>query len=359
MEILDPFDIVVLLVLVVMTLWGGLRGVISQAAAILSLIAGWFAASNYYTIVEPYIGKNDTWSKPVAMLVMFIGTGVAIRIVAKIFQRFVSLSQLKEFDRQMGALFGFLKGAIICLLITYFAVTLSDSSRQAVVDSQSGPYLVRAVCALDSIMPEDVRHAFLKRGLDDFKTTAEESGLKTDTESLEEDVADLKKKLLDRVISPSAKDQYVSAEDSGSNTVASSSGSPQKSSAKKQESKTSSFFHGLFGSSAPATAPAASGSTPNPAFTGSDTKSLDNLVKDIAQDIPGVRVNVNSNGGTPNLQIEFMSQLPNQQGSSGSSSSGSTGFVPFSSNQDGTGNSVYWPASPSTPSSHQTVAPPF
>lgn len=359
MEILDPFDIVILLVLVVMTLWGGMRGVISQVASIVSLVAGWFVASNYYTIVVPYIGQSETWGKPVAMLILFFATGIAVRIVSKIFQRFVRLSQLKEFDRQMGALFGFLKGAIICLLITYFAVSLSDSTRQAVVDSQSGPYLVRTVCAFQSIMPDDVRHAFLKRGLDDFKSTAESSGMKTDSKSLEDDVVELKKRLMDRVISPSAKDQYVSTDEYESNIISTTSGSAKKTPVKKEESKTASFIQGLFGSSSPVVASGSAEKMPNPTGSSNETRSMDHLAKSITQNLQGVRLNVNSNEGTPNLQIEFMSQLPNQQGASINASGGSVTFSPFSMNQDGSGNSVYWPTTPSTPSSPQSIAPPF
>ncbi|MGB1707347.1 MAG: CvpA family protein, partial [Rubripirellula sp.] len=49
--------------------------------------------------------------------------------------------KLKEFDRQIGALFGLAKGALYCTLITLFAVTLSgERIREAVVQSKSGNY---------------------------------------------------------------------------------------------------------------------------------------------------------------------------------------------------------------------------
>jgi len=65
--------------------------------------------------------------------------------------------KLREFDRQLGALFGLAKGVLFCLVITFFAVTLSESARQMVLKSHSGDAIARLTRNAKGILPEDIR----------------------------------------------------------------------------------------------------------------------------------------------------------------------------------------------------------
>ena len=65
--------------------------------------------------------------------------------------------KLKEFDRQVGALFGFAKGVLLCVLITLFAVTLlSEPQRQAICNSKSGYYIAILLDKADAVIPGEV-----------------------------------------------------------------------------------------------------------------------------------------------------------------------------------------------------------
>jgi len=70
--------------------------------------------------------------------------------------------RLKEFDHQIGAAFGLVKGALLCLVITFFVVTLSEPGRQAVLKSTSGKYIAVAIQKGTPLMPEEVRNVLGK-----------------------------------------------------------------------------------------------------------------------------------------------------------------------------------------------------
>jgi hypothetical protein len=57
----------------------------------------------------------------------------------------------------MGAMFGLAKGALLCVVITFFAVTLSEPARQKVLVSYSGGAIARLTRRANPILPEDVR----------------------------------------------------------------------------------------------------------------------------------------------------------------------------------------------------------
>ncbi len=56
-------------------------------------------------------------------------------------RRMIDRVRLKEFDHQIGALFGLAKGVLLCVVITFFVVTLSESARQKVLGTYSGRYI--------------------------------------------------------------------------------------------------------------------------------------------------------------------------------------------------------------------------
>ena len=59
-------------------------------------------------------------------------SGCVFRLVSRLIDRV----KLKDFDRQFGALLGLAKGSLLCMLITFFSVTLlGEQKRAAIVQS--------------------------------------------------------------------------------------------------------------------------------------------------------------------------------------------------------------------------------
>ena len=90
------------------------------------------------------------------MAVLYVITAGAIWILFRLVSNIIDRVKLKEFDRQLGYQFGLAKGVLYCVVITFFAVTLSESARQVVLRSRSGDLIARAF-ATRIRFAEDVR----------------------------------------------------------------------------------------------------------------------------------------------------------------------------------------------------------
>ncbi len=90
------------------------------------------------------------------MFVLYMGTSLAIWLAFRIVSGFINRVRLTEFDRQMGAMFGAAKGVLLCVAITFFAVTLSTKARGAVLQSRSGHYIAVLLDRADAIMPNEL-----------------------------------------------------------------------------------------------------------------------------------------------------------------------------------------------------------
>jgi membrane protein required for colicin V production len=158
-EIIQPYDVVMLAVLVGMLLFGVWKGVAWQVAALASVLLSAAVAVHCSAAVTPYVSfsEHEPWNRFFAMLVLYVVTAGAIWILFRFVAGIIDRLKLKEFDRQLGAMFGLAKGVLYCVIITFFAVTLSERTRQTVLVSRSGDLIARGIRNANPILPDDVR----------------------------------------------------------------------------------------------------------------------------------------------------------------------------------------------------------
>ncbi len=154
---IQPYDIVMLVVLGGMTLLGVWRGMAWQIAALASVIVSAMVAVSASSSLAPWFGVEEPWNRFLAMLILYVVTAGAIWLLFRLVSNVIDRVKLKEFDRQLGAMFGLAKGVLYCVIITFFAVTLSEFWRQKVLDSRSGGLIARGIRHANPILPEDVR----------------------------------------------------------------------------------------------------------------------------------------------------------------------------------------------------------
>jgi len=152
---MNIFDLIILAVLVLMTLRGGMKGMVSQIVSVGSYFVCWIVASRFAFAVAPSIPAQEPWNRVGAMLLLFVGTLIAIRFLHQRLEKKLESMHLKEFNRQMGALLGLLKGLLLCMVITFFAVMLTESSRQSVFESVSGKYITFLITKTGAFIPDD------------------------------------------------------------------------------------------------------------------------------------------------------------------------------------------------------------
>jgi membrane protein required for colicin V production len=167
-SVIQPYDIVMLVVLLGAILFGVWKGLAWQLASMASLIVSGFVAVHFSTFLAPYFSAQEPWNRFLAMFVLYVLTALAIWIIFRFISGLIERVKLKEFDRQMGALFGLAKGSLLCIVITFFAVTLGEATRQMVLKSYSGDAIARITRHAVPILPEDVRTNFGKY-IDEFE----------------------------------------------------------------------------------------------------------------------------------------------------------------------------------------------
>ncbi len=154
---LQPYDIGMVVVILLATGFGAWKGMAWQLAALASLVVSVVVAVRLSEPVAPYISAQAPWNRFIAMLILYVATSLAIWLAFRLVAGIIDRVKLREFDRQIGAIFGFAKGVLWCMLITFFAVTLSEPARQAILKTRSGRYIAVILEKGTPLLPEEVR----------------------------------------------------------------------------------------------------------------------------------------------------------------------------------------------------------
>ncbi len=154
---MQTYDLLMLFVIVATTLFGFWKGMAWQIASLASLVVSYIAALRFSGQLAPMFGDDAPLNRFVAMLAIYIGASFIIWMLFRLVANVIDKVRLESFDRQLGAMFGLAKGVLLCVAITFFAVTLLPENKgQAIVASQSGRYIVALLDKSHSVFPPEI-----------------------------------------------------------------------------------------------------------------------------------------------------------------------------------------------------------
>jgi membrane protein required for colicin V production len=154
---IQPYDIFMILVIAGATAFGFRKGMAWQLASLASLILSAVVAVRFYPLLPLEFSSDPQWNRYIVMLILYLGTSLGIWMAFRLVSGIIDRVKLQGFDRQAGGMFGLAKGILWCLVITFFAVTLSEWARQAILKTYSGHYIAVLLEKGTPLLPDDVR----------------------------------------------------------------------------------------------------------------------------------------------------------------------------------------------------------
>lgn len=162
------YDIVMLVVVVGAVWFGWWKGLAWQIASLAAIIVSYIVAVNFREPVSRYISADEPWNRIAAMLILFLGTSLLIWTIYASVSKSLKKMELKGFDHQAGALLGAVKGALLCMIITMFSVSLlGEKAHDAIHNSRSGRYVVSGITKVSAIVPGELAK-YIQPHVDDF-----------------------------------------------------------------------------------------------------------------------------------------------------------------------------------------------
>jgi len=153
---IEGYDLVMLGILAATAVLGYFKGIVWQIAWIAGIAASSYVALRFGGPLAPFFGQQQPWNRLIAMLALYVGTSLVVWLVFRVISGFINAIHLGAFDHQLGLLFGLAKGALLCVVVTFFAVTMAPGYREQIVASRSGRIVAELIVRADEYLPKEV-----------------------------------------------------------------------------------------------------------------------------------------------------------------------------------------------------------
>ncbi|MDR1963405.1 MAG: CvpA family protein [Planctomycetaceae bacterium] len=152
---MSVFDLVIFAILIALAFRGWMTGMVSQIVSVGSFVVSWVVASRFAFLIAPSIPAEEPWNKIGAMIVLFVMTLVAVRFTHSYLEKKIKDWHLAKWNRYLGGILGFVKGLLLCMVLTFFGVMLSEATREIVFKSKSGNHLAQLIAKTGTFIPSD------------------------------------------------------------------------------------------------------------------------------------------------------------------------------------------------------------
>ncbi len=167
---MNPFDIVIIIILSFCLIRGFFRGLIKEVSSIIGVLGGYYAAYTYYMEVSGFLSgwiSNTSYLKILSFLIIFCGVFIIISILGVVIKYILNIAFLGWIDRICGAGFGAIKGIlIVSVLLIILTAFLSKST--LIKNSLLAPHVTLVAEKMVKVVPKDIKDKFTAR-VEEFK----------------------------------------------------------------------------------------------------------------------------------------------------------------------------------------------
>lgn len=160
---MNPFDILIVVILSFCLVRGGFRGLIREVSSVIGVMAGGYAAYTYYPDVDLLLGRwvsDPSYLSMISIVIIFCLVFVVISVIGIVIKHVMSISHLGWLDHVFGAGFGLLKGCLISVFLMIAFVAFLPDDLPTIEKSKLSPYLNIAAEQLSKVASKDMKDKF-------------------------------------------------------------------------------------------------------------------------------------------------------------------------------------------------------
>lgn len=156
------YDVLAVAIVAFSTIRGAMKGVIWQVAAIAGLVLCFVFSESISAAAGPYVHLEPPLNNWVVMIGAYLVFSLGSFSIARLVTEWLEKIKFGDFNRHLGAIFGFAKGVVIVLVLTFFSVTVSENMHDVLQNSRTGPIAANIMYHLHPVMPEKLHDALAR-----------------------------------------------------------------------------------------------------------------------------------------------------------------------------------------------------
>jgi membrane protein required for colicin V production len=174
---MNLLDLGIVIILALVVLRGYYRGLFQEMALLAGLIGGLLAAAHFYMPAGAKIQlliHEPTYSRWIAFALILVTVYWLTRLLAHLLQRLLYHLYLDIFDRLLGGVFAFLKGALILGFALMIVSLALPANSQLLRESRTAPVLLGVFHRTLQLLPSEFKARWEKQLHDWLKPKEEQ-----------------------------------------------------------------------------------------------------------------------------------------------------------------------------------------
>ena len=163
---MNPFDILVVVIVGYGLVRGLFRGLVKEVASIIGVIGGFYLAYSYYSLIGTHLGlltSNESYQMIIGFLIIFCGVLIIVAGLAMIIKYLLKIAYLGWVDRIGGLVFGAIKGVLIVSILFLMLTAFLPKDAGLMKNSILAPHISMVSEKLAKVVSSDMKKNFTAR----------------------------------------------------------------------------------------------------------------------------------------------------------------------------------------------------
>jgi membrane protein required for colicin V production len=170
---MNSFDILIVTILAYGLIRGIFRGLVREISSIVGVLGGFYAAYSYY----PHVAKSmalwisdPTYLNILSYMAIFSVVVMIVGLIAVVIKYLLNVAYLGWVDRIGGALFGVLKGVLVCCVLFIMLTAFLPKGAPWIKNAALSPYAATVSEIMAQVLSKEMKENF-KLKIKDFRKT--------------------------------------------------------------------------------------------------------------------------------------------------------------------------------------------
>jgi membrane protein required for colicin V production len=163
---MNPFDILILVILGYSLVRGLFRGLVKEISSIIGVFGGFYAAYTYYHALAKLISRlihNVSYLNIVSFLIIFCGVLIAISVLGVIIKYLLNIAFLGWVDRIGGVIFGVAKGVLVVSVIFISLTAFLPQGSAFIKNSVLAPHVSWVSEKMAKVVSKEMKQDFTRK----------------------------------------------------------------------------------------------------------------------------------------------------------------------------------------------------
>jgi len=170
---MNPFDIIIIVILGYSLVRGVFRGLVKEVSSIVGVLGGFYAAFTYYTMLAKILSgliKEPAYLNILSFLIIFCSVLIIVGVLGIIIKYLLNIAFLGWVDRIGGVGFGLVKGVLIVSILFISLTAFLPKGSPFLKNSMLAPHVSWVSEKMVKVVSKEMKQDFMAK-LGELKKT--------------------------------------------------------------------------------------------------------------------------------------------------------------------------------------------